>query len=221
MKKAVVALAWVVAGIASAASAQVSETCTYSDARLARECRNDPGLRAYLMEPENRSIRTWMDLPPVMRGWEAGEEETVTPAIRQDERDERGSPIHPNLTNEQGPFNHQRFLRESPQPDPQGSNLAAGMTIAQQGRWLRSANQLLVTSATQWIGSSPTVDIVRMTIMSDRQAVVMCGRGVFFFPGRANPMEMDFILHTRLGELYPVHPDVAQRWCGYYHARVV
>ena len=57
-------------------------TCVYRDARLAQACRTDPDVQAYLNDPQNDPVETYMDLPPVVRGWEPGEEEMVLGLIR-------------------------------------------------------------------------------------------------------------------------------------------
>lgn len=65
-------------GTASAGNAKGDpNTCAYQDARLVQVCRTDPEIRAYLRDPDNAGVETYMDLPPVVRGWEPGEEEAL------------------------------------------------------------------------------------------------------------------------------------------------
>ena len=70
-------------GIASPSSARGNpDTCAYRDARLAQACRTDQGVREYLRDPDNADVETYMALPPVVRGWEPGEEEMVLAMLR-------------------------------------------------------------------------------------------------------------------------------------------
>lgn len=65
-------------GVASPTSARSNpNTCAYQDARLVQACRTDPEIRSYLRDPDNAGVETYMDLPPVVRGWEPGEEEAL------------------------------------------------------------------------------------------------------------------------------------------------
>ena len=65
-------------GNASPSSARGNpNTCAYQDARLVQACRTDPAIRAYLRDPDNAGVEAYMDLPPVIRGWEPGEEEAL------------------------------------------------------------------------------------------------------------------------------------------------
>lgn len=58
------------------------ETCIYRDARLAEACRTDPDIRAFLREPSSAAVESYMAIPPVLRGWEPGEEDMVLSMIR-------------------------------------------------------------------------------------------------------------------------------------------
>ena len=70
-------------GIASPSSAKGNpETCAYREARLAQACRTDPDIRQFLRDPANAGIETYMAVPPVVRGWEPGEEEMVLGMLR-------------------------------------------------------------------------------------------------------------------------------------------
>lgn len=63
-------------GTASAGNAKGNpNTCAYQDTRLVQACRTDPEIRAYLSD--NAGVGTYMDLPPVIRGWEPEEEEAL------------------------------------------------------------------------------------------------------------------------------------------------
>lgn len=62
---------------AQAAPTTEPRPCAYADERLARECRADPELQAYLQSPEGKRVQGWYDLPPVIRGWDPGEEEKI------------------------------------------------------------------------------------------------------------------------------------------------
>lgn len=65
-------------GTASAGAAKGNpNTCAYQDMRLVQACRTDAEIRAYLRDPDNAGVETYMDLPPVIRGWEPGEEEAL------------------------------------------------------------------------------------------------------------------------------------------------
>lgn len=65
-------------GTASAGNAKGNpNSCAYQDTRLVQACRTDPEIRAYLRDPDNAGVETYMDLPPVIRGWEPGEEEAL------------------------------------------------------------------------------------------------------------------------------------------------
>lgn len=70
-------------GIASPSAARGNpETCAYRDARLAQACRTDTDIRAFLRDPGNAGVETYMAIPPVLRGWEPGEEEMVLAMLR-------------------------------------------------------------------------------------------------------------------------------------------
>lgn len=70
-------------GAASPSAARGNpETCAYRDARLAQACRTDPDIRQYLRDPANSGVETYMAIPPVVRGWEPGEEEMVLGMLR-------------------------------------------------------------------------------------------------------------------------------------------
>lgn len=65
-------------GIVSPSNARGNpETCGYREARLAQACRTDSDIRQFLRDPANAGVETYMAIPPVIRGWEPGEEEMV------------------------------------------------------------------------------------------------------------------------------------------------
>ncbi|QYC09808.1 hypothetical protein [Brevundimonas nasdae] len=65
-------------GIASPSSARGNpETCSYREVRLAQVCRTDSDIRQFLRDPANAGVESYMAIPPVIRGWEPGEEEMV------------------------------------------------------------------------------------------------------------------------------------------------
>lgn len=84
MKTFLLACAVLIAGLAlpPAARAGDPETCAYSERALAEACRTNPDVRAYLLEPGNLMVDSIYDIPPVVRGWMPGEEETVSRAIQ-------------------------------------------------------------------------------------------------------------------------------------------
>ncbi len=80
---AAAAATMMVAASATSSNAQSrGTTCAFRDARLAQACRTDPDIQAYLNDRQNDPVETYMDLPPVVRGWEPGEEEMVLGLIR-------------------------------------------------------------------------------------------------------------------------------------------
>src|SRR3989344_5048867 len=65
-------------GTASAARGKGNPATWASQvAGLVQACRTDPEIRSYLRDPDNAEVETYMDLPPVVRGWEPGEEEAL------------------------------------------------------------------------------------------------------------------------------------------------
>lgn len=95
------AIALSMALVSPAAAKGDPRTCAYRDARLAEACRTDSDIHAYLLDPENAGIESYMDVPPVYRGWEPGEEEGLIGALREQAaadapRSNPGPPSYPS-----------------------------------------------------------------------------------------------------------------------------
>lgn len=67
-----------VALTATSATAGDPRTCTYRDVRLANACANNASVREYLLDPQTGSVDAYLDVPPIYRGWDPGEEEALS-----------------------------------------------------------------------------------------------------------------------------------------------
>lgn len=57
------------------------ETCAYRETRLAQACRTNPDIREWLLEPAQAGVERYVDVPPIIRGWDPGEEAAVIAGI--------------------------------------------------------------------------------------------------------------------------------------------